>query len=379
MLTKFKKSFTIALAVVMCLTTVCASAASWRIRDYVTTAIAGGQCPIQYAEYDDMGNFTGRVATGAQALAFGLKPFATVEHKNPWIDIYFPNQEFATIYADGKNLGVFAPTTNAGKVLFNGDLVNTGLVEYKDVDYMWQVAAPFQIYSITKAKLNIGGKAQWFGTPEFGYPTNYTGRNAEVKVQRVPYGFAGYEVTGANKIELVPGDFGPWTTAAVNAIAGVNLAPVTTWNGDFAEVSPAALQILPTLTWQSNLQIPRSYDYALVGPAFDELGNAIAGGKTITATTYEEGKEPNRFAELSSFGVTNLLDTVVDVNGNTQMCEITWTAGGYDIIAPTTFMNTSQLMVLLWMVATLVLLMVSTIGDLASSLTQALLLTSGKI
>jgi len=85
MLTKFKKSFTIALAVVMCLTTVCASAASWRIRDYVTTAIAGGQCPIQYAEYDDMGNFTGRVATGAQALAFGLKPFATVEHKNPWI------------------------------------------------------------------------------------------------------------------------------------------------------------------------------------------------------------------------------------------------------------------------------------------------------
>jgi len=334
MLTKFKKSFTIALAVVMCLTTVCASAASWRIRDYVTTAIAGGQCPIQYAEYDDMGNFTGRVATGAQALAFGLKPFATVEHKNPWIDIYFPNQEFATIYADGKNLGVFAPTTNAGKVLFNGDLVNTGLVEYKDVDYMWQVAAPFQIYSITKAKLNIGGKAQWFGTPEFGYPTNYTGRNAEVKVQRVPYGFAGYEVTGANKIELVPGDFGPWTTAAVNAIAGVNLAPVTTWNGDFAEVSPAALQILPTLTWQSNLQIPRSYDYALVGPAFDELGNAIAGGKTITATTYEEGKEPNRFAELSSFGVTNLLDTVVDVNGNTQMCEITWTAGGYDINSP---------------------------------------------
>lgn len=329
MLTKFKKSFTIALAVVMCLSTVCASAATWRIKDYDTDTINGGNIAIVYDEYDDMGNFTGRSAKAnsigyVDPVAYGLKPFATVEHKNPWMDIYYPNNQFATIYADGKNLGKFAPTGLNGL---------DGLVEYKTVDYMWQVAAPFQIYSITKAKLNIGGQVQWFGTPEYWYPTQYTGRNANVSVQRVAYGFGPYEVTGANKVELIPQDFVDlgYVDPSVNAY-GLNLAPVASATN--LSVSPAALQILPTMTWESNINIPRSYDYALVGPAYDELGNEIPGGKTITATTYQEGKEPNRAADLDSFGVKNLLDTIIDVDGNTQMCEITWTAGGYDIDSP---------------------------------------------
>ena len=330
MLTKFKKSFTIALAVVMCLSTVCASAASWRIKDYDTDVqwLPNPVVEIVYEEVDDFGRFTGRMANisagewkeqpnnnyyGAYGVTFipatemkaaGLKPYAQVEFKNPWFDIYYPNNEYANVYADGKNLGVYHSTSRNG-------LMN--LVEYKDVDYMWEVAAPFQIYSVKKAKLMINGAVQWFGTPAFNYPTKYTGRNADVKVNKYAYGFGAYEITEAGKVTLVPAKLAGYVDAGY---ANVDLSPV-------AGAAPAR-QVLNIR--YADIKIPRTYDYALVGPAFDEVGNATPYAKTVVASKYE--------GNPADFGVNPLISTVVDRDGNETLCDITWTAGGYEFESP---------------------------------------------
>lgn len=417
MLTKFKKSFTIALAVVMCLTSVLASAAEWKIIDYDELSIAGGQVPIIYDEYEN-GMFTGRrAAWGLNAarrevygdnaadptddlidpLSVGLKRTATATFVNPWVDVFFPNNEFATLYADGVNTNSFANTgaQNAGKIWTAAGWTATGNVEYREVDFAWEVFAPFNILSITQAKLNIGGKAQWFGDVTYNYPVNYTGKAAQVVVQRVPYGFANYEITGPNQIELVPDDLDgirnnltgglvpvvtgttpafSVTGAPAGAVAPVNYMNASLFTfvsgltnqdvttGAAIPVSDGAVNLLPTARNQyfdfsqspvrvladrvtdADVQIPRSYDYTLVGPSFDANGNQIAGGMKIAASSYQEGKQPHRANELASFGVANLLDTLnstaapADVNfGSTpvpQMCEITWTDGGYETTSP---------------------------------------------
>ena len=192
------------------------------------------------------------------------------------------------------------------------------LVEYKNVDFMWEVAAPYGIYSITKAKLNIGGKAQWFGTPEYNYPTQYTGRNANVSVQKIPYGFADYEIVGDNKVELVPakklaGYIDADIKAYISGLTAADLAPVTA-------------QPVKSIIASKDVVIPKSYEYTLVGPAYDAEGNEIPNGKTIRGTKYE--------GDVADCGVDNILSVIRDRNGLLSTCEITWTAGGYELVAP---------------------------------------------
>jgi hypothetical protein len=311
MVGKFKAGIATGLATAMCLAAVSASASTWVIKDYDTSSSTPlPTAPIVYQEFDDNGFPTGRVVSGLSAQAENLKGFADVELKNSWISDVYPNAEYANLYADGNYTGRVFATGRDGSV--------PGLVQYRDVDYMWEAAAPYKIYSIKQANLLINGKAQWFGTVEKNYPVQYTGRNASVTSERVAYGFADYEVTGTNKVSTVPSVIKSsyMDKTAYTALVGLTsdqLAPST----------------LPTKTVEvakdATILIPRTYDLKLTGPSFDDNGVQTAGGKVIYGT-----KESNP----SKFNVSNLLTTITDVSGNLAYCDITWTKGAYEKAKP---------------------------------------------
>ena len=148
MSSKIKRRAAVVMAVAVCLSSVSASAAQWRIKDYDTTnAMAGLKpvVPVVYQEFDDAGFPTGRVVSGNSAQEEGLKGFADAELKGAWISDVYPNKEYTSLYADGVYTGKVFETGRDG----------VDLVEYKDVDFMWEVAAPHKIYSIKKAKLKV--------------------------------------------------------------------------------------------------------------------------------------------------------------------------------------------------------------------------------
>ncbi|MBE7052242.1 MAG: hypothetical protein E7395_06705 [Ruminococcaceae bacterium] len=380
MLTKFKKSFTIALAVVMCLSTVCASAATWRIKDYDNLNVAANMVRVVYEEIDDAGRFTGRMAMANPNVEdrqnwYGMaildttdpafiakypaaKPFAKTELKDYWFDAYYTtglgNAEYGSVYADGKYIGRVEATNRYGK---------WGLVNYKDVDYTWEVAAPFAIYSIEKAWLNIGGVPQWFGTEEMNYPVKLTGRNADVKVQKPQYGFGVYNVVNGKVVDLMPDvveydndgylvqfdinkvldtcahGVGPFVNPDVNSVVGLSAtdllptvnAPVApkmlnSWKAyttNYGDLGAGNWDVIDNI----EIKIPRTYEYTLVGPAFDANGVATPFAKTIRATKYA--------GDLCDFGYQNLIDVQRDrFTNELQYCEITWTPGGYENASP---------------------------------------------
>lgn len=328
MLTKFKKSFTIALAVVMCLSTVCASAATWKFKGYDNNKVVfDGSLKVAkcYEEYDDANYYTGRYTIGEDAFGVfgrigntidvaGKNPYAAAELRNPWVDIYYPNAEYADVYAVENGVSTYI----AAKPWATGRFGTTDkLVQYKDVDYMWEVAAPYGIYSVTKAWLSVNGVAKWFGTPEYCYPTQYTGRNAEVKVAYTKYGFAGYEVVDGKVVGFIPSKLAGYVDAELANTVGLPAGALA-----LQKAQPTRSMIA-----YSDIKIPRSYDYTLVGPAFDEVGNATPYGKTILASKYE--------SDPANFGVKPLITTVKDrETGATTMCEITWADGGYERYTP---------------------------------------------
>lgn len=334
MLTKFKKSFTIALAVVMCLSTVCASA-KWYVKDYDNRNITYGvnqKVEIVYEERDDAGIFTGRMAnaygergylteyakvvlaTTEERYGLDLKPFADLEFKNYWVEAYYPNNQYVGAYADGKFLGKYVATGKNG--------VADKLVNYKDVDFDWEVAAPFGIYSIKKAWLNIGGVNQWFGTVEAGYPTAFTGRYADVKVSKPEYGFLDYKVANGKVATIVEAAderiWSAWVNPTVwNAVEGINAE----------SLRPTAVPAERIyIDRYADIKVPATYEYTLVGPAFDANGVATPAAKTVKAIGYK--------GDLANFGYAYLLDVAYGRDGALEYCDITWTAGGYELESP---------------------------------------------
>lgn len=311
MLTKIKKKAAVALAAAVCLSSVNAFAAQWCIKDYDTTnAMAGTKpvVPIVYQEFDDNGLPTGRVVSGKSAQAEGLKGYADAELANAWISDVYPNKEYINLYADGVYTGKVFATGRDG----------VDLVEYKDVDFMWEVSAPHKIYSITKAKLNINGKATWFGTVEKNYPVNYTGRNAEVTAERVAFGFAGYEIYAANKVVPVRDIIENYykDARAYTAMVGITKDEINP-NRDYAK----SINVTGR-----DLFIPRTYDVKLTGPAFDAEGNQIKNGMTIYGSSY---------AKPGDMNIADIVGVCADtVTGALIGAELTWTPAGFEAAAP---------------------------------------------
>lgn len=305
---KIKAGFAAGIAAAMCLATVSASAAQWRIKDYDTSGGITPSAPIVYQEFDDNGLPTGRVVSGFSAQQEGLKGFAEIELKDSWVSDVYPNKEYAKLYADGNYTGRVFETGRDG----------TDLVQYRDVDFMWEAAAPYKIYSITQAKLTINGTAQWFGTVEKNYPVKYTNRNASVSSERVAYGFGDYEITGTNTVSLVPNVI---KTSYMDNTAYTALSGVTA-----AQLAPKTAPSAPVqVSSDAVILIPRTYDLKLTGPSFDSNGNQIANGKVLYGT-----KE----SDPAKFNVSNLLTTLTDYKGDLAYCDITWTAGGFESAKP---------------------------------------------
>ncbi len=374
----FKKGISAALAAAMCTAAVSASAASWVP---VNIDVANGGV-IQYQEYDDQGLPTGRSASGTAAEEFGLPGYAKLSVEDSWVSDVYPNVEYQNVYAETESLGK----------LYTGSTVATGrngltltaegktLVEYRDVDFMWEVAAPYKIYSITQAKLSINGAMQWYGEVDHDYPVNYTGRNADVTVERTAYGFGDYKVTGTNTVEIAPVELrssytDPRAKSAITGVSAALLAPVvasedgttvtldtpptvttnrttanggsyvvddsTYWHGATdmttnvqagietvevvydAAVSPESVHYNVTDV-ADEIRIPRTYDLKLTGPDFDDDGNAIANGLVVEAAA----ADPEDYA---NFGISNILSVCSDTLSEAiTYCDITWTAGGYE-------------------------------------------------
>lgn len=292
----------------MCLSAIGSVAATWRIKDL---DIQGSLAKITYDEVDDRGMSTGRI--------YSVEKYITL--KNPWIDIVYPNKEYGEVYIDDKSYYMYVPTGNSGCVVDNaGNHINTGMIEYKDVDYTWDVKAPFGIKSIRKAKLNINGVVQWFGKPEYNYPLSSTGRNAEVIVHNLSCGFSDFKVIGDNKIELLPGvdNYKPEYATYIDPsiIDKISSSDKTLSVDDFR-----AQKSKPTckeFAHSADICIPISYEYAITGPSFDDDGNVIPFDKTVYSTTYENN--------LDDFAVEQLIYSVDDiVFGGVEKCDIEYT------------------------------------------------------
>lgn len=306
---KFKKSFAAVLASALCVSA-SVGAAEWRIKDYDTSA-GITPAPIVYQEFDANGLPTGRVVAGYEAQQEGLKGFAQVELKNSWVSDVYPNAEYINLYADGNYTGRVYPTGRDGK----------DLVTYRDVDFMWEAAAPYRIYSIKQAKLFKDGKVQWFGNAEMNYPVEYTNRNADVKVERIKYGFGEYEITGTNAVAPIPEKIvneGYFDMNAYTRIKGVTADMIKA-----KEEAPKAVEI----SKNTDIEIPRTYDLKLTGPSFDQNGKATANGLTLIAS---------KDSDYAKYNVKNILETYNDSYGYNEManCEITWTPAGYEAAKP---------------------------------------------
>lgn len=307
---KIKRIFAAVLSAALCFASVSVSA-EWRIKDYDTSMGITPSAPIVYQEFDANGLPTGRVVAGYEAQKEGLKGFAEIALKDTWVSDVYPNAEYATLYADGNYTGRVFATGRDGE----------DLVEYRDVDFMWELAAPYKIYSIRQAKLFKGGAVQWYGTVEKNYPVEYTNRNAAVSSERVAYGFGDFEVTGTNKVALVP-DYlkaSYMDAKAYTDMVGVNAAMISAKKQPFAP-TPVDVTAVANI-----IAIPRTYDLKLTGPSFDANGNQTPNAVTVYASKHNA---PENFA------VANLLTTLNDIYGDIAICDITWTPAGFESAKP---------------------------------------------
>ncbi len=318
MSSKIKRRAAVVMAVAVCLSSVSASAAQWRIKDYDTTnAMAGLKpvVPIVYQEFDNAGFPTGRVVSGNSAQTEGLKGFADAELKNTWISDVYPNKEYINLYADGVYTGKVFETGRDG----------VDLVEYKDVDFMWEVAAPHKIYSIKKAKLNINGKATWFGSVDKNYPVEYTGRNATVLANRCALGFGVYKL---HQPSIMNKDVRAERISKEIENNYMDKSALTNIRGlSAADIYPNAnsAKRIDVTGKEKDLFIPRTYDVELVGPKFDNEGK-ICGNVTIYGTEYPNPGDMN---------IADIVGVCKDsITGNLEGTTLTWTPAGYEAAAP---------------------------------------------
>jgi len=221
------------------------------------------------------------------------------EYKNPWVDINFPNEEYYNCYLNGS--------------IINGNVRKTGRsaleagVKYRDIDYMWEPNAPYRIYSKRQAYLMVNGEAQWYTNAT--YPTYYTGRNAQVKSERIYYGFGDYKVTGEDSVELAPAYMASWVGDEVfDGFIGITpeeLAPKAT--------QPGVLDVTGR-----TIAVPKSYDIKLVGPGFDAEGNQIPDAKTIIGTDITT-------CNPAGLGINDVLGVVKDTYGNITYAKTEYT------------------------------------------------------
>lgn len=275
---KKKTLCALAVAAIMCLSSVSALANTWQLKDYDTSSEALEQSMMQdkvakiYAEYDDAGMPTGRVLSGDSVEANQIKDaygnpltgWAQASLLDKWIDKAYPNYSYVRLYADGNYTGVVFPTGAYGDC------------EYRWSNYMWD-SSTHDIYQVLQAKLPNG----WYGGQDGAvplYPTRNSGKKANVRVIR-------------NQI-------------------GVD------WSG-----IPAVVQVETGMPEAFEEVIPRVYQETTYGPVFNFDGSISSGNEFALAA-------PARVYNGGDFAATTWVDAGFELEEPYRIYQIL-SADGY--------------------------------------------------
>jgi hypothetical protein len=390
MINSKKRIVALALSTGMLLSTASAFAAgdiTWKVKDFITTTgfsgtVGGGlgtgqggpalipAYEIVYEQYLD-GVATGLIISGQTAREYGLKPYASsITRPNSWYDLRYPNLQYEEIFADGEYTGLTWPT--------GAQLPYTS---YKDFPYMWEVGGTHKEVARTKAFLN----GVWFGNDAYGYPSVYTGVNADVKEENIYYGFDVFEVFEDGKardVEVVLDTEGEgvnatniikaahMTNAASsntlhNSIIGLvnsgngynsvlysvlanNLNALAAYRSDNDPVTPNTVPVFDFTGYPSDFfdnLLPIQHYFQLSGPTYNDNGevtskyglvidayedcvDAVAEGSVVAGDRegwWHYHVDPVRY----SYYTNNLVTTHATATATTD-----WVYAGYELEAP---------------------------------------------
>lgn len=329
---------------------VSASALEWRIKGYDTSRLEKEahdtyRIGIVYEQYENNGYATlptGIVADASTAAAYGLKPYARATFSAPNFEKAWPNREYVTLYADGKD---------TGKVLYNGVKEN---LTYRKANFMWELADPHRIYRRTQALINNS----WY-TDET-YPVEYAGDVAKVTSEYDNYYGFGYWHKHDKSIHYMP-DENYWSKGyaanlkayAPNIDENLYLADEQgNWTSNgiviYNALKPGASTDLTAYYIPAErIKIKKTFSLEVAGPMFNYDGSVTPGKEFADVypawlvaeegVMLKDGKKvsldnPNK--TLSDYAVPELVKHVYTYNGSTAVCDTKWVLGGFELDAP---------------------------------------------
>ena len=290
----------LAAAVLSVSSAVGACALEWKISGYDTSVLEKEswntyRVGVVYEQFDNNGLSTGVVVDSKTAELYGLKPYASVSFSAPAFERAWPNREYVSVYADGKD---------TGKVLYNGQKEN---LTYRDANYMWELSVPHRIFQRKQALIN----GSWY-TDET-YPVTYAGDVATVTAEYNNfYGFGYWKVDGSN-ITYMPDRLLPYAKNLdtgiyyENGIANNALAP----------------NAVTDLTGRKEIEIKKSFNLIVAGPKFNFDGSVSKGNEF--GAVYNAATVPAE--TLANYGVDELVKHVCSYDGSCALMKVEWVGG----------------------------------------------------
>lgn len=276
-----------------------ASALEWKVKGYDTSVLEKEayntyRVGVVYEQFDNNGLSTGVVVDSKNAAVYGLEPYAEVSFTAPQFERAWPNREYVSVLADG---------VNTGKVLYTG--VQEKL-EYRDANYMWDLAAPHAITSRKQAKIF----GQWY-TDET-YPTKYAQDVATVTEEYSNYYGVGYWRIINNKAYYMP-----------EALLGYapNLDTSVSYKGGFVTNALAPGSVV-NLTGKQDVEIKKAFSYVVAGPKFNFDGSVTKGNEFADVHSAADCKDV-----LAYFGIPELVKNIYYYDGTCALADVEWVGG----------------------------------------------------
>ncbi len=281
-----------------------ASAYTWNIRGYDTSVLEKEayntyRVGIVYEQVDNNGLATGVVADSKTAPLYGLKPYAEATFTKPLFERAWPNREYVSVLADG---------VNTGKVLYTGVKEN---LEYRDANFMWDLAKPHMITSRKQAKIY----GSWY-TDET-YPTQYAGDVATVSSEYSNYYGVGYWKVVGSKAYYMPEVLRPY---APNLDTDVYFKDI--YNNEEVAVDALAPGSVLNLTGKKDVEIKKAFSLVVAGPKFNFDGSVTPGNEYADVHSAADVKD-----NLANFGVAELVKNVYYYDGTCALADVEWVGG----------------------------------------------------
>ncbi|MGI6196503.1 MAG: hypothetical protein ACOYIO_05425 [Eubacteriales bacterium] len=293
-----------------------ASALSWRIKGYETDVIEkesfdSYQIGIVYEQYGEDGHTTGVIVGSKTAPLYGLKPYAKASFSAPITERVWPNREYVRVFADGADAGY----------LYTGTQEQ---LQYRDVNFMWELAAPHRIYTRTQAFLPNEG---WY--TDATYPVTYASDVATVKANYDNfYGFGLWKVEGDNLVYM--------------PVANPALVPYTNTDdniyykndNDVTYIAKDALKAnaVTNMTGMGikDIEVKKSFSLVVSGPKYNFDGTVSRGNEF--AATYSAATAAA--SSLNDFAVKDLVKHIYSHDGSCAKMKVEWVDAGYEAARP---------------------------------------------